>query len=107
MKNIQKRNGICYCLGGGGGGGGIQNLGGSFPGPPLKALKKSLDIEPLLISNEKVHVAQMIHAIMIQNSHFVACMSARVHCNGLLLARVTIVREGLHNLFVNLILRYT
>ena len=33
MKNIQKTNEICYCLGGGGG-------GGEFP--PLKALKKTL-----------------------------------------------------------------
>ena len=43
MKNIQKTNEICYCLGGkfkllGGGGGG----GGDFP--PLNALKKTLGI---------------------------------------------------------------
>ena len=31
VKNIQKTNEICYCLGGGGGG--IQNLGGEISPP--------------------------------------------------------------------------
>ena len=31
VKNIQKTNEICYCLGGGGGGGNSKLRGGNFP----------------------------------------------------------------------------
>ena len=40
MKNIQKTNEICYCLGGGGGG--IQNLGREIS-PPKGPEKKNPD----------------------------------------------------------------